>query len=327
MDGEFKKIDWIRKFLKRSDPRVIVDIGDDAAVLRTSLRGLVATVDAQVEGVHFDRAYATPQDVGYRSLAVNLSDLAAMGARPRFALVSLALPDDEAEAFYQPFFVGLRALARKCGVSIIGGNLSGSPKGIFVDVTLLGEPVDKPLLRSSAKVGDCVVLAGGVGRSAAGLALLQRLGRATAMAFSPGLCRAHLRPTPQLELGMYLAARRLATSAIDVSDGLSSELAHLAKSSQVRIEVENDALQSDATLRKAAHRLACNSGQWVWNGGEDYALLFTVRPRHLPGIERRFGKTVRAIGKVTEGKPGVWIRANGHCQRLQPGGFEHFHSP
>lgn len=315
--NEFDWIAKIEKQVRRRDPRVRVGIGDDAAVLRRASTELALTTDALVESVHFDLRYASPEDIGHKALAVNLSDLAAMGATPRFAQVSLALPARKADAFLPGFYRGLAALARRFGVTVTGGNLSRSPGPIFVDVTAIGE-LRRPLLRSAARPGDRIGVIGVLGEAAAGLALLKKFGRAAEKTW-PALTRAQLRPMPRVKEALRLADRLHA--AIDVSDGLVAELGHLAKASQVTVEFDAESLPVSEALRSAARKLKCDPLAWVLGGGEDYALLVTA-PRAAEGKLKKQG--VRWIGEVVKGMPEVRARVAGEVVRLTPNGFDHF---
>ncbi len=325
MTGEFKIIRGLVRKNPRIGKQVIVGIGDDAAVLRPGRGPMVATVDALVEGVHFDLRYCTAADVGHRALAVNLSDVAAMGATPRHALVSIAVPKAQAESFVDEFYRGLFPLARRHGVEIVGGNLSRSPSGIFVDVTLLGEAGQKAVLRSGARPGDCVAIVGPLGHAALGLWALRKLGRIKALARYSVFCRAQLRPTPLVEAGKKLAG--IATSLIDISDGLSSELAHLAEASKVEIEIEPVRIPRSSAFERSASDLGLAPQALQLMGGEDYALLFTFHPRDRARLERRLGRTATVIGRVLAGRPRVWQVEGTGRRRLAPLAFDHFRSP
>ena len=325
MVSEFEQIARIRKKLGAPKSDVIVGIGDDAAVVRVGKQPLVATVDALVESVHFDLAYVLPEEVGHRALAVNLSDLAAMGARAKYALVSLSLPPEKSERFVSGFYQGLAALAKKQGVQVIGGNLARSPGPIFVDVTALGE-ADTPVLRSGAQAGDAIAVVGRLGEAAAGLRLLRSMGRDNALSKWERLCRAQLLPQPLLEEGRFLG-KGVATSLIDVSDGLASELGHIATASKVRMQIETERLPLSPVLAEAAARLSLRPLDLVLYGGEDYALLFTFRPRDWKKVHARFGDQVTVIGQVRRGPARLSIIKAGKSYRLAAAGFDHFRSP
>ncbi|MBY0370918.1 thiamine-phosphate kinase [bacterium] len=316
------ELDWIRKiqsWVEAPAKGVAVGIGDDAAVLNPSEASLVLTTDSLVDGVHFDLAYSSPEDLGHKALAVNLSDIAAMGARPKYALVNLVLPPGKAENFLPGFYKGLSAEAQSAVTSIIGGNLSRCEKGLVICVTAVGEQVGAPRLRSGARPRDTIFLWGAVGHAAAGLQALQSLGLEEAKALFPTLVQAQLRPKAclsdaWLSLGVH--------ASIDVSDGLVSELWHLARASSVGMELFPQNLDLTA-LQPLADESGAAALDWALYGGEDYALLFTAAAgkdeeiaRALPGV--------RAIGRVHAGEPSVWISTEKGHQPLEARGFDHF---
>jgi len=307
-----------------------VGIGDDCAVLEpTPGHRLLATTDLLLEDVHFRRRYAEPSDIGWKSLAVNLSDIAAMGGRPRWALVALACPAettlDEVEAFYE----GARGLAGRHEVTIVGGDTTASPAGWLVNVTLLGEAAT-PLLRSGARPGDVIAVTGPLGRSAAGLAILeltQAPGGVEAAALAD-VTAAHLRPLPRVVEGAWLGAARGVHAMIDLSDGLATDLAHVAEESRVHCRVEIDRLPIAPSSREIARALAADPRAWATGGGEDYELLLTCDAagfdRLRDGLVRATGTSLHAIGTVTGPGSGVtFVDARGHEVAAAPG-FEHF---
>lgn len=309
---------------------VTVGIGDDCAVLEpTAGHRLLATTDLLLEDVHFRRRYAAPADVGWKSLAVNLSDIASMGGRPRWALVALACPAettlDEVDAFYE----GARDLGSRHAVTIVGGDTTASPAGWLVNVTLLGEAVT-PVLRSGARAGDVVAVTGPLGRSAAGLAVLELPSApdgigAEALA---GVTAAHLRPVPRVEEGRWLAAAGGVTAMIDLSDGLATDLTHIAEESSVHCRVEIERLPIDPATRDVARALGADPFAWATGGGEDYELLLTCEARALDrlseGLERATGTRLHAIGTVTGPGSGVsFVDARGR-EVPAAAGFEHF---
>jgi thiamine-monophosphate kinase len=297
---------------------LVLGIGDDCAVLRPRPRqDLVVTTDLSLEKVHFRRDWHPPESVGHRCLARGLSDLAAMGARPEAAFLSLALPKGLTGSWMERFFDGLLALAEKYQVPLAGGDTAKSPTGLVIaDIVLLGSvPRGRGLLRSGARAGDILYATGTLGGSAAELLALER--RPTAFRKPDATRHPHLYPEPRLAAGMALMRRWLATAAIDLSDGLSTDLSHLCEESGLAAEIDAEALPIDAraTLEQALH------------GGEDYELLFTAGartaiPRSLGGV------SVHAIGRMKKrGKgPMVAIRRDGRREALHAGGWEHFRS-
>ncbi|MGB8538989.1 MAG: thiamine-phosphate kinase [Acidobacteriaceae bacterium] len=287
-------------------------IGDDCAVLRPRrTKEIVVTTDLSLENVHFRRDWHPPQSVGHRCLARGLSDLAAMGARPEAAFLSLALPSALTGVWMDGFFDGFMALAKRYRVPLAGGDMAKSPT-VVADIVLLGSVTrGKALLRSRARAGDLIYVTGALGGSAAELKALQRKPRG--FVGQDKLRHPHLYPEPRLAAGRKLTS--LATAAIDLSDGLSTDLAHLCQESGLTAEIDADALPVDAraTLEQALH------------GGEDYELLFTASakttvPSQLGGV------LVHAIGRMKKpGKgPQVQLDSGGKRIALAAGGWEHF---
>jgi thiamine-monophosphate kinase len=280
---------------------------------------LVVTTDLSLENVHFRRDWHPPQSVGHRCLARGLSDLAAMGARPEAAFLSLALPPELTGSWLQGFLDGFMALAEHHRVPLAGGDTAKSPPGmqkrgglVVADIVLLGSvPKSRSLLRSGSRPGDVIYVTGSLGGSAAELLELERRpARGAATAGHP-----HLYPEPRLAAGRKLMRRGLATAAIDLSDGLSTDLAHLCQESGVSAEIDAESLPVDAraSLEQALH------------GGEDYELLFTARPKTV--VPRRLGEvSVHAIGRIKKQgrKPLVEISHEGKRTVLAAAGWEHF---
>ncbi len=310
---------------------VCVGIGDDAAVLQPCPGAqLVATTDLLLEGVHFRRRYAEPADIGWKALAVNLSDVAAMGAEPRWALVALACPagtsPEEVEAFYE----GLLALAADHDVALVGGDTAESTAGWLVNVTVLGEVTRAPAVRSGARPGDLIAVTGSLGRSAAGLAVLARRDAPPGIdaAVLADATAAHLRPRPRVAEGRWLAAAEGVTAMIDVSDGLATDLDHIAVESGVGARVEVDRLPIADGTRLLARRLRRDALAWAVAGGEDYELLLTCAPaafdRLRTGLAGATGTALTAVGEITAVRGAVRFVDAGGLEVAVPRGFEHF---
>jgi thiamine-monophosphate kinase len=322
--NEFKKIERIKKILGKNSSDVLIGIGDDAAVVRWKSPKLVVTTDCQVEDVHFSLRYAEPQEIGHRLLAVSLSDIAAMGAVPKVAVVSLAFSESIDDKFIEKMYRGMGALARKAGVEIVGGNLSASTGKAFFDLTLMGELDGKPMTRGGANAGDFILCSGALGDSAAGFAALQKWGKAAKKKF-PSLTKAHLTPTPSSEFGVKLG--KWATSCLDVSDGLSSELNHLSKAAKLAFVVQEALIPVSASAQNLGEVLRKDPLQWALHGGENYGLLFTVPREHLEKVQRlAFDCRValHAIGMVAKRKPEVLLEDDAKTTRLLPKGWTHF---
>lgn len=316
-DGELVLIETIRRAsARRRMGQVRIGIGDDCAVLRHRAgEEIVVTTDFCLEGRHFRRDWHTAESAGHRCLARGLSDLAAMGAKPVAAFLSLALPRGTDRRWVEGFFRGLRALADAVDVPLAGGDTAAAPgEHIFADIVLLGSvPAGKALLRSTAKAGDLIYVTGSLGGAAAELKQL---------AVAPGKIRKpgehpQLFPSPRLALGQALLRRRLATSCMDVSDGLSTDLKHLCDASHLSAEIDLQAVP--------IHPLTCGSLDLALHGGEDYELLFSARPAsHVPGSIG--GVRITRIGTFTARKPRAVITTideSGLRRKLTAGGWEH----
>ncbi len=283
--------------------------GDDAAVVGTQ----VITNDVLVENVDFTRD--TPlRLIARKSLTINLSDIAAMGGRPQYAIVAIGSPD---EALASTLIEELAVAAREQDVEIIGGDLSRATD-IFISITIIGEAA-QPILRSGAKRGDRIYLSRPIGGSAAGLTLLQRKTVSTSYAdreFIESAIRRHLEPEAEVALGLKLVG--IATSCIDVSDGLSTDLHHLCDVSRVGAAIERERIPVFPDLQRSGPQLGINVRDAVLHGGEEYALLFTSSMRESE-LSSRVGRPVYAIGRVVEERG---VRLDG--EPLPPGGFDHF---
>ena len=311
-------------------PGVRLGIGDDCAVLEMAGGGtLLATTDLLVEDIHFRRRWAEPADLGWKALAVNLSDVAAMGGVPRWALVALALPEETRPDEVQAFYEGALALAAVHHVAIVGGDTSASPSGWTINVTLLGEAEHAPILRSTARVGDVVAVTGALGRSGAGLALLER--ETAPAGLDAGvlaeLTGAHLRPQPRVSEGRWLASTGLVTAMMDLSDGLAIDLARLGAESGVGSRVDVERLPIDAATKALAGALGVSAQPWATSAGEDYELLLTCAPPALAGLRagllERCGTPLTAVGEIVPGRGVRWVDARGADVAVAPG-FEHF---
>jgi thiamine-monophosphate kinase len=311
---------------------VEVGIGDDTAVLlpRAGSR-LLATTDLLVENVHFRRAWASPFDIGWKAVAVNLSDIAAKGGRPRWALVGLALPAPAEQASVEALYEGMREAGAPHGVAIVGGDTSTSPRDWFVNVTLLGEHEGHPRLRSGARPGDVVAVTGTLGRSAAGLAALEA-GRALLGAVSPEAIQAatssHLRPTARVAEGRWLGAAAGVHAMMDCSDGLATDLSHICRESGVSARVALDRLPVDACVPEVARALRADPLSWAASSGEDFELLLTCDPAAVEtlrdGLRRATGTALTAIGEIEPVGTGLTFLDGAGREVAVGAGYEHF---
>jgi len=310
-------------------PGIRTGVGDDAAVLEpTPGAVLLATTDLVIEDVHFRRATASPRDIGWKAMAVNLSDIAAMGGRPRWALVALALPPSTPVDDVDGLYAGMREAAAPHGVVIVGGDTSASPRGWMINVTLLGEAVT-PLLRSTARPGDALAVTGTLGRSAAGLAVLERETAPDGVepAALAAATAAHLRPHPRVREGMWLAAAGGVTAMMDLSDGIGIDLPRLASESHAGAVIDVDRLPLDDATRAVAAALGADPLAWATGGGEDNELLLACEPGALPRLQRGLADAWRMhltpIGEVTTSAAGVrWLSRGREVTVAR--GFEHF---
>jgi thiamine-monophosphate kinase len=324
MGPEFQLIDAFVAAAAAS-PRSPRGPGDDAAVLPRARGETCVTVDAVVEGVHFRRATSRLEDVGHKALAVNLSDLAAMGARPRWALVALGVPRGFRVADARKLGAGFGALARGSGTMLVGGNVTRAP-GLALSVTVGGEVAPgSALRRSGARPGDRVWVSGTLGDARLGLGLLEQPGgpEARRLRRAPRLARMAIdrqrRPVPRLALGAALVG--VASSCIDLSDGLAQDAGHVAAASGVALHLDAGLLPVSGALA-AAHPDGRARARVAARGGEDYELLFTApasRELALRRLSRRLGLDLTPIGEVHRGR-GVHLRGAGTAPLH---GFDH----
>jgi len=339
--GEHALIGRIRGRVPALPSWVTVGMGDDAAVIEPARnRAEVVTTDAFVEGVHFDRAYVPPAAIGHKALAVNLSDLAAMGAEPRAALLSLVLPGAIPIADFDAMMDGWFALAGRYAVALIGGNISRSPGPLVLDVTAIGTVKPRRVLaRGGARPGDGIYVSGAVGAAYAGyLARRREPGAQQAWPAAEGTrtgddgamaaCSARfLQPDPRVRLGLLLGRNRVASSCVDLSDGLGDAVRQVTEASGVGAEIDGDVLPvPDAARSWFEDREGLDPLDAAISGGEDYELLFTVpvrRRRALASVLRLAeGLPCTRIGTVTADRSLV-VKRRGARAPL-PVGFAHF---
>ena len=326
--GEFGLIARITAGLPQS-PDVIVGVGDDAAILDIGGEEvLVATCDAQVEDTHFRLRRGSPHNIGRRALAVNLSDIAAMGARPRFALISLLVPPALDVAILDSIYAGLREEAAQFDVALVGGNIARNAERLIIDITLLGTGTRNKLLRrDTAKAGEAVMVTGSLGSAAAGLLVSEdeQLAAKVGPENLAGVLAALNTPTPRVTAGQWLAQHGV-TTGIDVSDGLAADISHICEASRVGVQIEAEALP----IRPEVVRIAAFAGREPQDlalfGGEDYELVFTVPADHADMLARELfvaaGVSATAIGTICEGSAMTLLR-QGKPSPLRSGGWDH----
>jgi thiamine-monophosphate kinase len=307
--------------------RLVLGMGDDAAILRPP-RGAVYVVscDAFLENVHFLADSHPAASVGYKALARATSDLAAMGATPRFFLLSLALPAKRTGAWLDQFLSGLAKAARSLRMVLAGGDTAENSQ-VTVNLTVIGEAEPgRAITRSGARPGDAIYVSGTLGQAQLGLELFMRkLHRNSRW---QKLLKAHLYPQPRLTLGKWLARRRLASAMIDLSDGLSTDLTRLCKASSVGARLRLEQIPA-ATVPAGLRRLRLDPLRLALDGGEDYELLFTVHPRrekelHAAAASLRGGMKLTRIGEITRKKQIILVGSDGRPTSLRPGGWVHF---
>jgi thiamine-monophosphate kinase len=326
--SEFQFIDSLRQRFNNG-------IGDDAAIFTsTAGKETVITTDLLVEDIDFRRTTAPALLLGHKALAVSLSDIAAMGARPRWSLISIGVPDDVWQTeFVNQFYEGLAGIASSYDVRLIGGDTSRTTEQIVIDSIVLGEcNAGQAVKRAGAQPGDYIFVTGSLGGAAAGLRLIERgahlaeqkLDDDDSQKIDHVLLR-QLRPEPRVGWGMVLGEERLATSMIDISDGLSSDLNHLCKASGVGALIESSLLPIDHQVVELCGRRALDPLQLALHGGEDFELLFTVRAENVARLPRRVdGVEIRRIGEVRIQSEGVRISEGSRIWDLNPGGWKHF---
>jgi thiamine-monophosphate kinase len=328
--GEFALIDRVQSIIATQRPDIVVGVGDDAAVLAdTEDEFRLATIDSQVEEVHFMRQYVSAHQLGRRALAINLSDIAAMGGRPQYALVSLALSSDTQVAWVEELYRGMREEADRYGVALVGGNMARSPGGAVVDVCVLGRVRrEHLLLRSGARPGDRVLVTGQLGKAAAGLKLLLEPGLSIGADARAALLARALTPTPRLPEAAAIASLGRATAMLDLSDGLSSDIGHICERSRVGVRIRAEALPISAAVRNVAKLTSTPAWDMALGGGEDYELCFTAPPEaveELVAAVREKGTTATVVGEILPAEQGRrLVPPDGQEVRLEPSGWQHF---
>ncbi len=319
----------IRARVPSTHPDLLIGIGDDGAIVRPARNRVeVVTTDMMIEGVHFRREWSSPHDIGAKAIAVNVSDLAAMGAEPRMATLSLALPDTLLLADFDALIDGVSDAAAAARLVIAGGNLTRSPGPLVVDVTAIGAVHRrKALRRDAARAGDELWVTGTLGAGVAGLRWLERHGVPEESSPAWRAVRRACRPEPPLKAGVALSRTGASRAAIDLSDGLGDGLRRLAEASGCGITVDADALPLEASTRTVFENLGLDPVAEALAGGDDYELLFTVSPRNrgrFRAARAVLGTPVTRIGVVTSGNA-LLVAARGGPVVL-PAGFDHFRS-
>ncbi|MEO6213704.1 MAG: thiamine-phosphate kinase [Vicinamibacterales bacterium] len=326
--GERAIIEHIRKRLPVTPPSIVVAVGDDAAVVAPERGALqVLTTDALVEGVHFDRRFSSLPDVGYKAIAVNLSDVAAMGGTPSLVLLSLMLPDGTSLDDLDGLLDGVLDMSARARVTVAGGNVTRSPAGLIVDVTAAGYVRPRRILRrGGGRPGDALYVTGTIGGAAAGLEWLREHASAPLDPLMATAVGRHRRPEPRLRIGAVLGRARVASACMDLSDGLADAVRQIAEASGTGAVIDAAALPIDAGARAWFLTRGCDPVQAALSGGDDYELLFTLphrTARRLRSVERvSRGVQLTRIGELTV-EPALLVLRDGVPESL-PRGFAHF---
>ena len=311
-EGEFGFIDMLRRSFEGIGDKRIVGIGDDCAVMPAGGdESLVITTDMLNEEVHFLRDATSARELGAKALAVNLSDIAAMGAQPVASFLSLALPKACRGGWAEEFVEGYREISERYGVKLAGGDTTASKNGVIINVGVIGRAKKSHLkYRRGAKPGDVIVVNGMLGESAAGLEDILEANHETERA------AIHRNPVPQVGEGIWLGGRKEVHAMIDLSDGLASDLRHVLEASGVGAEIDVASIPTLVPLKLAV------------GGGEDYKLLFTASPKNFEKLKndyfKRFGTELYPIGMITGGEPEIVWTEEGRPTELKYEGFTHF---
>ncbi|MBW7864331.1 MAG: thiamine-phosphate kinase [Candidatus Hydrogenedens sp.] len=316
--GEFGLIARVTAGLKQGGG-VVVGTGDDCAVLRLGNGLLLASCDAFIENIHFKREWASPRDIGWKAAASALSDIAAMGGTALYVLATVGSPKDSDALFVQEVCAGIAESVEACGAALVGGDMTGSPGPLILDIAVLGEVSGgRYLARSGALPGDLLAVTGYPGQSAAGLlALIHGID-------APPLIQAHLRPEPRLAEGRWLARQPGAHAMIDLSDGLLQDLGHIAGRSGVGINVDSDLVPMAPALNGFESTISQPLESLTLSGGEDYELAVALDPADAESLcaafAAEFGHPLTVVGFAEQGWTGIRLDGQEAGQR----GFDHF---
>jgi thiamine-monophosphate kinase len=328
---EDQLIGAVSRLLSGGEPGVVVGIGDDAAVVEPGSGSLVLTTDLLAEGVHFERGSISARDLGAKAITVNVSDVAAMAASPRYALVAVGLPPDIEAAWAMELFGGMRGACAEYGLALVGGDTNRADL-LVLSVAVIGEVAPgRALLRSGARVGDRIVVTGELGAAAGGLALSHAEPDVTSVALSAPwgrvLVEALERPVARVGEAQILARSR-ATAMMDLSDGLAKDLFRLCEASGVGARVNAEAVPVSVALADGAAALGIDALSLALSGGEDYELLATMPPGSFAEAAGRlsedFGVRLSDVGEITQERGLASVDAKGRIAELPPVGWDHF---
>ena len=333
--GEFGLIDHLTKNIKLQNISSVKGIGDDAAVIYNGDMQTVVSTDMLVEGIHFDLMYSPLKHLGYKSVVVNVSDIYAMNATPKQITLSIALSNRFSVEALEEFYEGVQLACDKYNVDLIGGDTTSSPKGLYISVTAIGQaPADKIVYRNTAKVGDIICVTGDLGAAYLGLQLLEREkqlflsnpGLKTDLEGQDYLVGRQLKPEARKDTIELFAKNNLVpTSMIDVSDGLASELFHLCTQSKVGAFIEEKGVPIHDDTQLQAIKFKLDPITCALSGGEDYELLFTIKPSDIDKV--KFLPDLYIIGDIVDAKDGVKLHTTGgNIHPIKAQGWQHFGS-
>lgn len=327
--GEFGLIDKIKQLAGKPGQQLVLGINDDAAAFQTKPNKLtLVSTDAFVEGIHFKLDYFSFYQLGWRCLAANLSDIAAMSGQPQYALVSLALPESIRVEEIENFYLGMQALAERHQTVIIGGDTTASPEKLFISIAIIGQVhPDKMTRRSDAKVGDVIFVTGYPGLSAVGYEVLNSADEKDGF---PAAIKRHLLPEPRVREAGFLVENFSIHAMIDISDGIASEIHHICKQSKTGALIDAENILLHKEIRSFAEREQKPFVDFPLYGGEDFELLFTASPETSDEIiltlEKEFELVCTQIGRIHQMDFGVKMKGDkGSENTLLSGGYDHFH--
>jgi thiamine-monophosphate kinase len=324
--GEFGFIDRIKTGCLIREKNIIKAIGDDCCVFRTS-GDLVTllTTDMLVENIHFIRNAMPPFSLGRKALAVNISDIAAMGGIPREAVISIAIPHSVDVEYLDPLYDGMKSMAKEFDVNLLGGDTTSSPEHLVINIALVGEEAEDELLyRSGAKPGDVIFLTGYIGTSAAGLDIL--LNKREIDSWTE-LMEAHCNPIPHVKAGRIIAGLRIANSMIDVSDGVASDLGHICLESNVGAVIKEEKIPTTGKFKEYGQKFNRDFEYMTLHVGEDYVLLGTVPREYSDKLEKALKSEdcgYFPIGRIIEGAGIQLKRGDGSLKEISAKGYDHF---
>lgn len=326
--GEFG---FIERFANKFDNLIKgseIGIGDDCAVLSfNETENYVITTDLLIEDIHFFKDKISPIELGYKSLAVNLSDIAAMGAQPKFSFLSIGIPVNIKVEYLDAFISGYYALSEKYRIPLMGGDTTKSPDKLVINVMVVGQCKKSEMrLRSAAKEGDLICVTGYLGDSSGGLNIL--LNNIELTKNNKSLVQKHHCPEPRIHEGIWLAKQNSVNAMIDISDGISSDLMHILTTSRKSAVIHTEKLPISKLLQNAASKYNWDVYELASNGGEDYELLFTMKANDFGRLEKEyethFLKQIFVVGEIREGQPKIYWLKNGKEIITNKKGFDHF---